>query len=440
MWCVIASSSSHAQSPPLLSADIAAQPLTQALAAFAQQTGLQLIYVSAIAEAQQSKGVRAGVSLSEALTHLLDDTGLRFQFLNPRTVRIYAPPPRRTVFQVASASEPHTSRHRATPAVALEEVIVTATRREERAGKVPISMVVWTPEAMESSGVKGITEIGALTPGVEFDFDSVAAPGLYTTLVIRAVTGMHGATTGVYIGDTPVPAARGDTFGRSFPWAFDLERVEVLRGPQGTLLGQGTLGGAVRFIMKQPNLTTFSGLARTEFSTTARGNASYEVGAAAGGPLITNVLGFRVSGWDRTDGGFVSRVDPATGATVDSNANRESSKSVRAALTWAPGGSVSITPSVEYDSFNLRDSPVFLVSLSNPEAGELNNGALTHQPFSDTFYLASLRLNAGFGVADLSAITSYFRRSVADDIDWGSYVSYADAASLAFDLQQTMFS
>ena len=296
MWCVIAPSMSHAQPPVTLSADIAPQPLTQALAALAQNTGLQLIYVSAIAGAQQSRGARAGLSLSEALTQLLDDTGLRFEFLNPQTVRIYLPPLLRpTISPVAMAPERHASRH-SVARVTLEEVVVTATRREEWANRVPISMAVWTQEAMEASGIKSMTEIGALTPGVEFDFDTLIG-AIQTNLVIRGVTDRHGTTTGVFIDDTPVPAGRGDTFLRSFPWAFDLDRVEVLRGPQGTLLGQGALGGAIRFITNQPSLTTFSGLARTEFSTTARGDVSYEAGAAAGGPLLTEGLGFRVSGW-----------------------------------------------------------------------------------------------------------------------------------------------
>jgi len=444
MWCVIAASIAHAQSPPTLSADIAAQSLTQALAAFAQQTGLQLIYVSAIAEAQQSNGAQAGLPLSEALTRLLDDTGLRFEFLNPRTVRIYAAP---TVLPTAGAAsrmaQPIAQRRASFRPSTLEEVVVTAMRREERADTVPISMMVWTQEAMEASGVKGMDEIGALTPGVEFDFDKIIGAAGYTSLIIRGVRDLHGTTTGVYIDDARVPAARGDTFLRSFPWAFDLDRVEVLRGPQDTLLGQGTLGGAVRFIMNQPNLTSFSGLARAEYSTTARGEGSYEAGAAAGGPVITDVLGFRISGWYRTDGGFVERVNRFTGGIIDSNGNRLSSKSVRVALTWAPTGSVRITPSLEYDSFSLRDSPVFSVRPSNPRAGELKNSLLTQQPSDDAFFLASIRLNADFAtVVDLSAITSYFHRTITSGMDWSpDYpVSYADAATLVADLRQTMFS
>jgi len=216
----------------------------------------------------------------------------------------------------------------------------------------------------------------------------------------------------------------------------------VLRGPQGTLLGQGTLGGAVRFIMNQPSLTTFSGLARTEFSTTARGDVSYEAGAAIGGPLLTEVLGFRVSGWYRTDGGFVDRINPFTGATVDANANRQLGKSARIALTWAPTSSMRITPSLDYESFGLRDSPGFYQNLSNPQAGQLRNGNLERTPFSDSFYLASIRLNAGLGREDLSAVTAYFHRTAAGTVDASSNypVSYADAAAIPFDGWQRMFS
>jgi outer membrane receptor protein involved in Fe transport len=97
---------------------------------------------------------------------------------------------------------------------------------------------------------------------------------------------------------------------------FDLDRVEILRGPQGTLLGDNTQGGAIRFITNPPSLTSFTNLARAEWAATARGDQRYEVGAAAGGPLRTNVLGFRVSGWYRSDGGYVDRIDPSSGALV----------------------------------------------------------------------------------------------------------------------------
>ena len=445
-WCLIASSSAGAQSATELSADIPPQSLAHALTALAQQTGLQLIYVSAVAGTQQSRGAQAGLSLSEALTRLLEGTGLQFEFLNPRMVKIYAPlNPAQPISRSAPPSEHHAARQPAARALALEEVVVTATRREDRATNVPISMVVWSQEAMEASGVKGIDEIGLLTPGVEFAWDTGIGPGDLTNLIIRGVTDRRGPTTGVYIDETPVPIAESYTLGRSFPWAFDLDRVEVLRGPQGTLLGQGTLGGAVRFIMNQPSLTTLTGFARTEVAMTARGGGNSEAGFAAGGPLITNVLGFRVSGWYQREGGFVDRINPFNGATVEDNANRGTNRSARGALTWALTESVHITPSLDYESYSIHDSPNFWVSASNPKVGELKNGSLVQQPFSHVFYLASVKLNAGFDIADVNAVTAYFHRAAQAVADWavpnsGPPVSPADALALPVDFTQRVFS
>jgi iron complex outermembrane receptor protein len=442
MGICVAASASDADSALRLYADIGAQPVAQALSAFGRQSGLQLIYVSTIAETQQSKGARAGLLLSEALAQLLDGTGLRFEFLNARTVRIYATP----AISATPVSAAPVSRHPAESAafrpLALEEIIVTATRREEQVNRVPIAMTVWTQDAMEASGIKGIAEIGTLTPGVDFNYRNSSGGDFYTSLAIRGVTGMHGTTTGIFLDDSPVPPARPVTYMRSFPVTFDLDRVEVLRGPQGVLLGDHTQGGAVRFIMNQPSLSIFSSTARTEWATTAGGGMSYELGAAVGGPMITDVLGFRVSGWYRSDSGYVDRVDPFTGATVEANSNRYLTKSVRSALMLAPTDFVRITPSLSYQSMRIRDTSTFWTDLSKPEAGVLKNAALLQQPFDETFYLASLKLTAGFGAADLSAVTSYFDRTAGalNDDTPTPYVAYSDAVATHYAVQQRMFS
>jgi outer membrane receptor protein involved in Fe transport len=431
-WCLFAVSLPGPASAAVLSGDIAPQPLPEALTAFAEQTGLQLFYLTATAETQQSRGAHAGTSPSAALTQLLEGTGLQFTFINARAVRIFAPPADTASLGHDPRSAPAkfpSSRHEARPAV-LEEVLVTATRREERVNNVPMSIAVWTQEAMEASGIKGMTEIAALTPGVEFGFD----PGFgdfFTSVAIRGVTDMHATVIGIFLDDTPIPPARGDSLFRSFPFSFDLDRVEVLRGPQGTLLGQRTLGGAVRFIPNQPSLTTFTGLARTELASTARGDASYEAGAATGGPMIPNVLGFRVSGWYRSDGGYVDRVDPSTGVTLDDNTNRSVNKSVRGALTWAPTDSLRITPSLTYQSLGIRDPSSFDTYLSNPEAGDLRHGNHLQRPFGEAFHLAALNLTAGIGTMDLSTVTSYFHRTAAALFDYEGNQA---------DLTQTVFS
>jgi outer membrane receptor for ferrienterochelin and colicin len=119
------------------------------------------------------------------------------------------------------------------------------------------------------------------------------------------------STTGIYLDDTPIHVRTGETasYGDILPVTFDIERVEVLRGPQGTLGGDAALGGAVHFITNKPSLTDWSGLARSEVATTDHGAPSYEVGEAVGGPIVPDEIGFRISAWSRQDGGYVDRVD-----------------------------------------------------------------------------------------------------------------------------------
>jgi iron complex outermembrane receptor protein len=452
----LAATARSAEPATTLAADIGPRPVAEALAAFVLQTGLQLIYVASIVDEQQSKGARAGLSVSEALAQLLDGTGLRFEFLNARTVRIF-PAPTVVPTAVTSLSVPRRQAERppGSTAFALEQVIVTARRREERASQVPIDIAIWNHEAMERAGVKSISDLAGLTPAVEYDYYPDLGPGNFTNVSIRGVNSSNGTSTGIYLDDTPLPASRdwNSPFGRPFPVTFDLQRVEVLRGPQGTLSGEAAEGGVIRFITNEPDVTTFSALAHSELATTVHGSVSYEAGAAAGGPLVNELVGFRLSAWYRTDGGYVDRVNPFTGALVDENANRSVTRSVRAALTFAPASSVRVTPSFAYQSVDPHDSPAFYLYLSNPGAGALRSGKLLAQPVEDRFYLGTLKLTAAPGFAELTSVTSYFSRRASVTIDstnnpvgWGNPLgpeypaSYADALRTRADLRQTALS
>jgi hypothetical protein len=429
-----------------LSADIAPQRVAEALATFSRQTGLQLIYVSTIAETQQSKGARAGLTAAEALAQLLDGTGLAFEFLNARTVRIFPSP----VTPAAVAPLP-SSRHAAQQdAFALEEVTVTATRREEATNRVPIDMAVWTQDAMQASGVKGMSDLASLTPAVQFQ-PAAAVSGSVTYLSMRGVTGRNANTTGLYLDDTPIPPFYGDAVMNSFPFTFDLNRVEVLRGPQLQLLAEGNEGGAVRFIFNQPSLSTFTAFATSELATTRASAPSYEAGAAFGGPAIPDVLGFRISAWTRLDGGYVDLVNPFTQATVEANDNHSLSTSLRGALTLAVNEAVQITPSLTYVSYKAHDQSFFFTDLSNVRAQQLKNGSLLRQPIDLAFYLAALKVTATLGAAQLTAVSSYFERpaqfllDATNDFNWGSPrgpghpVSYADAVADEWAFRQRMF-
>jgi outer membrane receptor protein involved in Fe transport len=439
MGSVLAASAARGDGEVTLSADIGPRPLTEALAAFSRQTGLQLIYVSTIAEALQSKGAPAGLTATAALAQLLEGTGLRFEFLNARTVRIYPAP---TILPTAVASMPP-PQPSSSSEVALEEVTVTARRRDEAQSKVPISMAVLSAEDLRNSGVTSIDDIGALIPSVQFSMSADLGPGALTFLDIRGVSDRNTSTTGLYIDDTPIPPLAAYTYARSFPYTFDLDRIEVLRGPQLQLFGEGNQAGAIRFIYNQPSLSTFTALAQSDVGVPALGEISYGAGVALGGPLVRDVLGFRVSAWSRVDGGFVDRVDPftSTSAIVNENDNRTVSESFRAALLYSVSDAVQIAPSFAYSSFSQHGSQFFFTELSDVGAGELRNGTLLHTPYDDSFYVGALKVTASLGAVDFNAVSSYFHRAenVLVDITTQAPANYSDAVGSQRLFQQELF-
>jgi iron complex outermembrane receptor protein len=447
-------SAARAQAPVALTTDISSQSLAEALTAYARQTGLQIVYVSAIARGLQSNGAPAGLAPDAALTRLLEGTGLRFEFLNARSVRIFAPATLPRPPPSFGPVRPRNERGSDAPPGMVQEVIVTGQAISNRANRVPLSLAVWTRDEMAVAGIKDVADLASLTPGVEFDSYPDYGAGLETNIAIRGVNARDGSTTAIYVDDTPIPNDRISSFGRVFPLTFDLDRVEVLRGPQGVLLGEGAEGGAVRFITAQPSITEFSGFTHGEYSTTARGAPSYEAGGAVGGPLVPNASGFRLSAWSRHDGGYVDRVDPFTGATVDHDANWTRRDAVSAAVTLAPTESVRITPSFNHQSLEAHDTSAFYTYLSDPGSGVLKNGKLLDQPYTDRHTLLSLQTVVQVGSIEFRAVTAYLRRQAAAVVDnsnnsfwfWPNPlgpeypVSYADAKQTPLDIHQSVLS
>jgi outer membrane receptor protein involved in Fe transport len=427
---------------------IPSQPLAEALIRYAHETGLQVVYVSGLVRNQRSTEVPAGLAPQAALGRLLEGTGLRFQFVNARLVRIISAP---SATGAAAGAD--------TPPAAPEEVLITARRSEAPENRIPVSLTVWTQESMEVAGVRSTADIAAYTPGVEFDHYPEFGAGYSTNIAIRGINSNSGSTVGLYVDDTPLPATSGwgagqnGGYGRAFPLTFDLERVEVLRGPQGTSFGSHAMGGVIRYISKLPDLESYEGQVHSEVSTTERGAASYEAGAAAGGPIVADYLGFRASAWYRKEGGYVDRVDPFTGATVEANSSSSQSSVVRGALTLAPSQALHITPSLTYQDVRPHDTSSFFAHLSDPAAGILRNGKLLRQPDDDAYYLASLKISATAGGAELTAVTSYFDRHLTALTDltnrgygFGSPfgdeypTAYGDAISKTTDVSERTFS
>ncbi len=329
---------------------------------------------------------------------------------------------------------------------ALAEVVVTAQRREQRLEDVPMSITTFSQEKLDQQGLRSIDDLTRLSPGVTFMRNGMSASGNYndedSDVSIRGIDSTAGAsTTGIYIDDTPIQT-RHLQFGtvNPYPALFDLQRVEVLKGPQGTLFGAGSEGGTIRFITPEPSLTDYQVYARAEAGQIQGGAQNYSAGLAVGGPIIENVLGFRFSVSYAKDGGWVNRVNytapasvlapnfatlysgnPAISATTERNANWHDTQTARLALKWAPVDGLIVSPSVYVQTLHYNDTGAYWLNLSNPSNDTYNNGNAGRDPTTDPWYLGAIKVDWNAPFAHVVSNTSYLSRSqhsVSDYTQW----------------------
>ena len=304
-----------------------------------------------------------------------------------------------------------------TNAGVMEEIVVTASRREESLSRVPISVSAYTKEALDIKGIKDIGDVARFTPGVAFD------AGQTNQIAIRGISSSGGSgTTGIYIDDVPIQVrSLGFNSDDALLKIFDLERVEVLRGPQGTLFGAGSEGGTVRYITAQPSLTKSTVYAKAETSYTQGGELSYEAGVAAGGPIVDGTFGMRASAWYRRDGGWIDRVDPTTLQTVDKNANHDGTVVLHLAGLWQPTEALRIAPAIFYQNRQRNDVTIYWPNISNPNKDRYFSANPTARGEPDKFYLPSLNIQADLGSVKLISTSSYFHRDEVSGYDGTLY-------------------
>ena len=315
----------------------------------------------------------------------------------------------------------------------IPQVTITAQRRATLLKDTPVSVQAITAQQLDNEGIRSIDDLTRIMPGVEFSRSATSATGNYndegSEVSVRGISSSAGAsTTGVYIDDTPIQT-RHLSFGSisPFPALFDLERVEMLRGPQGTLFGAGSEGGAVRFIQPEPSLNEESVYLHSEVGSTKFGAPSYEAGAAFGTALVTDVVGLRVSASTRHDGGYVDRVsvNPATNlpsGVVQHNANWQDTSTARAALKVQASKDTSIVASVYHQELKLNDTSAYWESLSDPANGTLLNGNALPNTSKDPFTLWAVKINSDLGWSKLTSSTSYFTRDQSGSSDYTQFL------------------
>lgn len=308
----------------------------------------------------------------------------------------------------------------------LQEVIVTAMKTPERLQDVPMSVTAVSTASLEKSGDLTLDDIGRQVPGLSV---TSAAPG-------QNIVTMRALPAAVYLDDTPLTGATtisgGSFHGAMDPELFDLARVEVLRGPQGTLYGAGSMGGIVRYITNQPDLGSSGGAVQATVSDTNLGGLNDEVDMLINQPLAPGKAAARLTGFYRDYDGYLNRypTDPNSylavlPGPVARHVNTNKTYGSRLLLKYKPLEWLTVTPSAYYQRTDLGAPFTF----DNPP-GTFDNpiqSRLVREPSTDETKLFALTMDGHWNPIDVTSATSYFARSFRDTED-GSKPLYYYAA------------
>jgi iron complex outermembrane receptor protein len=296
---------------------------------------------------------------------------------------------------------------------AVEEIHVTASKRgyDESLQSVPMSIQALPERIMEQAGVKDFADFARLAPSVSMAGSDTGTPqvsirGVRTTAV-PAQTTQENPLTSIYYDDLPVSMAN---FNPNLD-LFDIQRIEVLRGPQGTLYGAGAMGGNIRFVTNKPNLTDLEAKFEGTIATTRRGGEVYDLKALVNVPVVDDKFALRITGTSHWDDGYVD--NPYLGIK-DFNDNDR--KGARVAALFQPTEDLSITANFIYQDTNFKHGRTSLMAppgeepnLKNPETHLYGN-----IPFLDELLIYNLALEYDLGFATFYSSTSYFERNMTN--------------------------
>jgi iron complex outermembrane receptor protein len=323
--------------------------------------------------------------------------------------------------QSTVGAKPSNGSQNRSSATVLSTVVVTATRRSETLEKVPLAVAVVTNYDIQRKHLQNFSDYAADVPGLNV---VSSQPGL-TELSLRGISsgsGQPSSSVGVYIDDTPFGSSSVFAGGAALTPDIDpadLERIEVLSGPQGTLYGAGALGGVIRFITIAPDTQTLSGRVQVGGSSVDGGGNGFDVHGMINLPLIKDVLAIRANVSDTTTPGFID--DAALGKK---GLNESRVKSGRASLLWTPTDKTSLRVSVLSQNLGSDGTPSEALDpvTLRPVYGDLQQrNAAGSGTFDAHYRLYNATFNTDFGWAKLMSSSSY---STLDS------VSNADATSL----------
>lgn len=305
----------------------------------------------------------------------------------------------------------------------LGEIVVTAEKTSEPLSKTPISVSAVSAATLAEEHITDYEELSRAVPNLSYS--SFGGPG-QSNIEIRGVASQAGsATTGIYLDDVPINILNIYTSGATEPRFFDIDRVEVLRGPQGTIYGASSMGGTIHFVSNAPDLHQFSGSVHSSVSDTEGGSINTEADSSVNLPLADGVAALRVGTLLDHESGWIDR--NAAGSIVGTKINQVNTAVVRATLDWHPTDGLSIEPSVFLQRIRTGGQDTFALSLP-----EFESPTLVPEKESDEFAITSLTVKYDFGWSDLTSVTGYFWRANDRKIDG----TYYDSAFIGGYLQE----
>jgi len=307
----------------------------------------------------------------------------------------------------------------------LDEVVVTAQKVSQSVIDVPFAISVLGATELDKAQALNMQDYAKLVPGLQF---TQAQPG-FGRLVLRGInTGGVASTVGVYVDETTFGSSSGLANGAVLAGdfdTFDVARIEVLRGPQGTLYGASSLGGVLKYVTNEPQFDSFEGRVRGSFETVEDGDTSYSGAAMANIPFSDSVA-IRASGFYRNVGGFIDSIGTG-GSDIADDINGSTVSGGRVSMLIKPGETFSMRLSayiqdIKSDATNEVDS--------DPATGEALYGGLTQSQFvpenadvSYRVYNATAVWDVGFG--DLTSSTSDGKLAQKYQIDYTTFINNA---------------
>jgi iron complex outermembrane receptor protein len=297
-----------------------------------------------------------------------------------------------------------------------EEIIVTATKRASRVQDVPFSINAQTQEDIQRANASTVEDISRNVAGLAVQNlgpgqSQVSIRGVSAGQIIRDQPGVK-EQVGVYLDESVISLS---LFTPDLD-LFDLNRVETLRGPQGTLFGSGSVGGTLRYITNQPRLGVTEALVEANLNTVDEGDIGWHLKGAVNMP-VSETMALRAVMYATRYAGFIDAVGPAGGKNV----NDGSRAGGRLSLLWEPTPDIKITPRIVYqlvdsNGFNREEFYNLFDNQFTTTGGELigprTQYLLMREEFEDETLLADLTASFAFGAVELTSISSYIDRDI----------------------------